>query len=87
MTAPASAPATSRSSACAHLRRMLRGACDAPVDDGAQSSMLKLPDAELASALGMSHNASAAFRAATNMARFQPIQGDGACARACNITQ
>ncbi len=50
-------------------------------------SMLQLPDAQLATALGMSQSAAAAFRAATNMARFQRTQGGGACARACNITQ
>lgn len=63
-----------------------RGARDGHVGAGAQS-MLKLPDAQLATALGMSQSATAAFRAATKMARFQPVQDGGACARACNITQ
>ncbi len=50
-------------------------------------SLLKLPDPQLATALGMSQNATATFRASTKIQRFQPVQDDGACARACNITQ
>ncbi len=51
--------------------------------------MLRLPDPQLAASLGMSQNATAAFRAtvrAAAAARFQPVQDDGACRAACNIT-
>ena len=50
-------------------------------------SLLTLPDPQLATALGMSQNATAQFRASTKPTRFQPVQDDGACMRACNITQ
>ncbi len=50
-------------------------------------SLLKLPDLQLATALGMSQNATATFRASAKMQRFQPVQDGGACLRACNIKQ
>ena len=76
---PAWAGARPRGLACAQLT--LPGA--------SAQSMLRLPDAQLATSLGMSQNATAAFRVSVRTAagaRFQPVQDDGACRAACNIT-
>ena len=54
---------------------------------GRAQSLLVLPDPQLATALGMSQNATAQFRASlAKQAVFQPVQDDGACRRSCNIT-
>ena len=50
-------------------------------------TLLKMADPQLATALGMSQNATAEFRATVKIALFQAIQDDGSCQRACNITQ
>lgn len=50
-------------------------------------TLFKLADPQLATALGMTQNATAAFRASAKIELFQAIQDDGSCQRACNITQ